>query len=181
MSNRAIRARNEGKYPKGDFKSAYDLTGRSFELLVAMGVITGAEWHHTSMYGNRTTFYEWNEGYFTDENGEEIEVKSNVVYKEKKEEVDRLVREFFKSKEPSRAVEISKSLLGIFGTEMLDGEKTNVVSAFVEKFKFIKNAIKQWDSGDLSREAKESIFDEALNKHDEMCREMRKCFESNSL
>ena len=59
MSKRAANARNEGKLPKTDFKKEYGITGKLFNILEDIGVIGVQEWHHTSMYGNRTDFYGW--------------------------------------------------------------------------------------------------------------------------
>lgn len=59
MSKRAADARNEGKFPKTDFKKEYGITGKLFNILEDIGVIGVQEWHHTSMYGNRTDFYGW--------------------------------------------------------------------------------------------------------------------------
>jgi hypothetical protein len=62
MSKRAAEARRDGKYPKGDFKFINDIPAKVFEYLVRIGVIDDSEWHHTSMYGNKTTFYCWADG-----------------------------------------------------------------------------------------------------------------------
>ena len=61
MSKRAVNARNEGKLPKTDFKKEYGISGKLFNILSNIGVIGIQEWHHTSMYGNRTDFYGWND------------------------------------------------------------------------------------------------------------------------
>lgn len=59
MSKRAAQAREEGKYPKTDFKKIYHVPDKLFNLLVNEYLIDDREWHHTSSYGNRTTFYSW--------------------------------------------------------------------------------------------------------------------------
>lgn len=61
MSKRAVNARNEGKLPKTDFKKEYGISEKLFKLLKEIGVIGVQEWHHTSMYGNRTDFYGWSD------------------------------------------------------------------------------------------------------------------------
>lgn len=81
MSNRAYEARQEGRYPRTDFKKEYGVTDNSFELLVSCGIITSGEWHHTSSWGNRTNFYGWD-----DDSYEEI-------YNEHKKEIDRIALE----------------------------------------------------------------------------------------
>ncbi len=59
MSRRAIEAREEGRYPKTDFKKEYGINDRTLKVLVELGVISDNEWHHTSKYGNKTVFYSW--------------------------------------------------------------------------------------------------------------------------
>ena len=59
MSVRAAEAREDGKYPKTDFCREYGISPKLLTALVEAGVVSDSEWHHTSMYGNRTTFYEW--------------------------------------------------------------------------------------------------------------------------
>ena len=81
MSKRAARARNEGRYPKGDFKKEYHLTEKAFEVLDDIGMIDRGEWHHTSMYGNRTKFYGWAKPWMAD------------AYMENKSAIDKLARE----------------------------------------------------------------------------------------
>ena len=64
MSRRAAEAREEGRFPKTDFKKEYHVSEHALKALVRTGFIDGSEWHHTSKYGNRTPFYGW-----TDEHG----------------------------------------------------------------------------------------------------------------
>ena len=64
MSKRAIEARNQGKYPKTDFKRVYRITDNSLAALVELGYINNTEWHHTSSWGNQTIFYGWDEPEF---------------------------------------------------------------------------------------------------------------------
>lgn len=59
MSIRAREARREGRYPKGDFRSVYRVTEKSFKALIVLRIIDNDEWHHTGCYGRRTTFYSW--------------------------------------------------------------------------------------------------------------------------
>lgn len=59
MSVRAAEARADGKYPKTDFCRKYGISPKLLAALVEAGVVDASEWHHTSMYGNRTTFYAW--------------------------------------------------------------------------------------------------------------------------
>ena len=61
MSKRAFNAREDGAYPKTDFKKNYNISQPLLDMLVNAGVVSDDEWHHTSMYGNKTTFYRWND------------------------------------------------------------------------------------------------------------------------
>lgn len=91
MSKRAAHARDEGRYPKTDFKKEYGVTEKSLEALTDIGMVDTGEWHHTSMYGNRTTFYGWSEPWMSE------------AYTENKKEIDRLSRE--RGVENSEAIE----------------------------------------------------------------------------
>ena len=57
MSKRAEQAREEGRYPKTDFKRIYGITDKMLTALVESGIVSNNEWHHTSKFGNKTTFY----------------------------------------------------------------------------------------------------------------------------
>lgn len=80
MSKRAAEARKEGRFPKTDFKKEYGVTDKALDALVKAKVISDNEWHHTSMYGNKTTFYEWGEKEYAD------------FYAENKKEIDDMAR-----------------------------------------------------------------------------------------
>ena len=56
-SVRATLAENEGKYPKTTFKKVYGLSEKKFKELEDRDVISVSEWHHISVYGNRTNYY----------------------------------------------------------------------------------------------------------------------------
>lgn len=90
MSKRAAEARSEGRYPKTDFRKEYNVTAPALDLLVSSGIIDGNEWHHTSMYGNRTKFYGWYEDEYAD------------IYTANKKEIDALAREYKKEDEEFR-------------------------------------------------------------------------------
>ena len=51
MSKRAEQAREEGRYPKTDFKKVYNISDKTLKALVSAGIIDDNEWHHTSKYG----------------------------------------------------------------------------------------------------------------------------------
>lgn len=66
MSKRAAQAREEGRFPKTDFKKEYGVTEKVLDALVKAGIVDNAEWHHTSMYGNKTPFYGWVDDAYAD-------------------------------------------------------------------------------------------------------------------
>lgn len=67
LSKRAAEAKEEGRYPKTEFKKEYHITEKSLGALTRLGFIDNSEWHHTSMYGNKTPFYDWVEDEFAED------------------------------------------------------------------------------------------------------------------
>ena len=67
LSKRAAEAKEEGRYPKTEFKKEYHITEKSLDALTRLGFIDNSEWHHTSMYGNKTPFYGWLEDEFAED------------------------------------------------------------------------------------------------------------------
>jgi hypothetical protein len=89
MSKRAAEAKEEGRYPKTEFKKEYHITEKSLDMLTRLGFIDNSEWHHTSMYGNKTPFYGWTEDELADD------------YLKHKKEIDTLCKGFDpKTKQP---------------------------------------------------------------------------------
>ena len=86
MSKRAVYARSEGKYPKTDFKQIYGLSDAVFNFLCDCEIIMSYEWHHTSSWGNKTKFYEWDQDDFYD------------IYKNNKSEISSIVSNVLKAK-----------------------------------------------------------------------------------
>ena len=62
MSKRAQQARNNGVFPKTDFKKEFGISERLFKVLEEKKIVYVSEWHHTSKVGNRTNFYSWRDG-----------------------------------------------------------------------------------------------------------------------
>ena len=105
MSKRAAEAREEGRFPKTDFKKEYGVTDKELKALVDAGIVSDREWHHTSMYGNKTTFYSFeNKGAidFFNENIERVKkaVKNGVI--------NELVPEFQQAAEAFEDAEIER-------------------------------------------------------------------------
>ena len=98
MSKRAEEARKEGRFPKTDFKKNYGLSEKVFAALVDAGIVSGNEWHHTSVFGNRTTFYSWeNKGAadFFEQNKERVaEAVKNGTLNELKNEFERAAEDY---------------------------------------------------------------------------------------
>ena len=59
MSKRAQQARNNGIFPKTDFKKEFGISERLFKVLEEKKIVYVSEWHHTSKVGIRTNFYSW--------------------------------------------------------------------------------------------------------------------------
>lgn len=96
MSKRAANAREEGRYPRTDFKKNYGITDKVLDALVGIGIISDTEWHHTSKFGNKTTFYGWEFKSF------KLYYEANkpiVLERIKKNELDALRDEFFNFEE----------------------------------------------------------------------------------
>ena len=64
MSKRAVEAKEEGRFPKTQFVKEYGVPAAHLDALVAAGIISNDEWHHTSKFGNKTPFYGWVEDGF---------------------------------------------------------------------------------------------------------------------
>ena len=86
MRRRAAAAREDGKYPKTDFKKEYKVSDKAFTMLVNLGYIDDSEWHHTSKYGNKTTFYSWTDESYAD------------IYQQNKKEIDGMARDYASAK-----------------------------------------------------------------------------------
>ena len=105
MSKRAAQAREDGKYPKSDFKKAYDITEPSLKLLVEADIIDNNEWHHTSSYGNRTIFYSWGYDTVENEDGTWEDRSYYSVYKANKKEIDRISKELEAARKAAEAAD----------------------------------------------------------------------------
>lgn len=110
MSKRAKDARNDGKYPKTDFKKEYNITENSLKSLIDTDYINNNEWHHTSKYGNKTIFYSWAEEYYYDiyiNNKKQIDKISSNKDLTRQETIDK-IKYFFENSEIYKNEEIKK-------------------------------------------------------------------------
>ena len=103
MSKRAEQAREEGRFPKTDFKKEYKVSENALQALTRVGIISNNEWHHTSSYGNKTTFYGWTEEGYAEyylDNKKEIDKASTDLLKLREEDIDKYYSELadFKKK-----------------------------------------------------------------------------------
>ena len=82
MSKRAAEAQENGRYPKTTFKKVYNVTDKALQAFVSCGFINATEWHHTSKFGNKTTFYGWEDPWMPkayEANKKEIDRRSRVA------------------------------------------------------------------------------------------------------
>ena len=92
MSKRAEQAREDGRFPKTDFKREYKVSESSLQALSRIGIISDNEWHHTSSYGNKTTFYGWADEAFAEyylEHKKEIDKATDNLLRLKEEDIDK--------------------------------------------------------------------------------------------
>jgi hypothetical protein len=66
LSVRAAQAKQDGKYPKTEFRKMYGITPLLFQFFIDNDIVYVSEWHHTSMYGNKTNFYSWSNKSYKD-------------------------------------------------------------------------------------------------------------------
>lgn len=89
MSKRAAAAREDGRYPKTDFKKEYGVSQNTLDVLTEIGIIENSEWHHTSKFGNRTVFYGW-----ADADEDNYGASYADIYQDHKKEIDQLCKEY---------------------------------------------------------------------------------------
>ncbi len=156
MSERAAEAKEEGRYPKGEFAREYGVSQKALSLLTAAGIVDDSEWHHTSKYFNRTTFYGWN--------GEDYD----SIYKEHKKEIDALAREYaeLKGKERWKGWDVEDLFKHDLDEGLLDDEDTKRIR---EKYEERKRALREkLDSGEMKwREWSDKISEEKDKAYEE--------------
>ena len=128
MSVRAAEAREEGRFPKSDFRKEYGITQNAMEALSSIGVIDGSEWHHTSSYGNKTTFYGWKEDAIVGDDGSMVDTDYNSIYQNSKKEVDLLALKYAKAQTFEEAKDALVGLADVFGVDVPFGVKEAVIN-----------------------------------------------------
>lgn len=122
LSENALEAEEQGKFPAAKFRKIYGVSLADFELLKAIGIIVHSEWHHTGKTFRQTDYYSWADNAYLDngylgrssmmENGNyeyDIDGESYLIdepenetrgqslaswYKEHKSELKKLAQEF---------------------------------------------------------------------------------------
>lgn len=59
LSENAMEAEEQGKFPAAKFRKVYGVSLADFELLKAIGIIVHSEWHHTGKTFRQTDYYSW--------------------------------------------------------------------------------------------------------------------------
>ena len=59
LSENALEAEEQGKFPAAKFRKIYGVSLADFELLKAIGIIVHSEWHHTGKTFRQTDYYSW--------------------------------------------------------------------------------------------------------------------------
>lgn len=122
LSENAMEAEEQGKFPAAKFRKVYEVSLADFEMLKSIGLIVHSEWHHTGKSFKQTDYYSWADNAYLDngylgrssmmENGNyeyDIDGESHLIdepenetrgqslaswYKEHKIELKKLAQEF---------------------------------------------------------------------------------------
>lgn len=122
LSENAMEAEEQGKFPAANFRKVYGVSLADFEMLKSIGLIVHSEWHHTGKSFKQTDYYSWADNAYLDngylgrssmmENGNyeyDIDGESYLIdepenetrgqslaswYKEHKSELKKLAQEF---------------------------------------------------------------------------------------
>lgn len=154
MSKRAAQAREEGRFPKTDFKKVYGLSGREFDMLVSTGIIDDSEWHHTSKFGNKTTFYSWAEDVYAE------------IYAANKKEIDAIAKKYNlknQFEEPSLS-NLPKEYLDEY--RKLDNERWKERNALRDEYKDVEDGPRREEYLEKDRKI--------MEKYDSMEKELEK-------
>jgi hypothetical protein len=142
-------------------------------MLIVLGIIQNGEWHHTSIYGNRTTVYSWEECCAIDENGKRVDEAGENIYTGRKKEIDRLARVFYESTEFEKVLDVATRVVGMFGLELSNYVKRKVVHRYACNLHVRSDAAERVKAGGFSKEEGEAIIDEATRKVEEIEKSLR--------
>lgn len=59
LSENALEAEEQGKFPAAKFRKIYGVSLADFEMLKSIGLIVHSEWHHTGKSFKQTDYYSW--------------------------------------------------------------------------------------------------------------------------
>lgn len=59
LSENAMEAEEQGKFPAAKFRKVYGVSLADFEMLKSIGLIVHSEWHHTGKSFKQTDYYSW--------------------------------------------------------------------------------------------------------------------------
>lgn len=59
LSENALEAEEQGKFPAAKFRKVYGVSLADFEMLKSIGLIVHSEWHHTGKSFKQTDYYSW--------------------------------------------------------------------------------------------------------------------------
>ena len=151
MSKRAKQAKEEGRFPKTDFKKEYGVTDKTLDFLVQADIVSNSEWHHTSSYGNKTFFYKWEGDSYAD------------FYTEHKAEIDKIARDLAKTAPKLENFEMSQEGADVFTEQhrLWLKRKEEVIQDLQERFEKAEEA---WQEAEQARREAEQARREAVLK-----------------
>lgn len=161
MSKRAEQAREAGRFPKTDFKKEYAMPEKTLQVLTEAGIISNDEWHHTSKFGNRTTFYGWNSE------------EAAQVYAEYKKEIDKMAKGYNSdttTEAPASPLEVS---------DEYSNAKRDLESEYYKELDRIASDYENkypdlWNGNQAAQEQRSKDFDKAKEQHEQAVLELGK-------
>lgn len=66
LSENAMEAEEQGKFPAAKFRKVYGVSLANFEMLKSIGLIVHSEWHHTGKSFKQTDYYSWADNAYLD-------------------------------------------------------------------------------------------------------------------
>ena len=114
MSKRAAEAKEKGRFPKTQFVKEYGVPASHLDALVEAGIISNDEWHHTSKFGNKTTFYSWSDDVY------------QQAYNTNKDSINELAKQYNEADSLAKRREIASEIYDVI-------EHTDEVVAYREQ------------------------------------------------
>ena len=114
MSKRAAEAKEKGRFPKTQFVKEYRVPASHLDALVEAEIINNDEWHHTSKFGNKTTFYSWSDDVY------------QQAYNTNKDSINELAKQYNEADSLAKRREIASEIYDVI-------EHTDEVVAYREQ------------------------------------------------